>query len=217
MSAPTLGRIVNHRELALAALTEHFRGKPNIAALLGSFSDRVQELEHVIWDVLESRTLTWVSGYQVPWIGGEGADTLVDAQGEQLDLIGALIGKKRDGRTDAAYQQVLRVELLVKRSRGLPEDLIAIARAILTLDGGPIYYSEGYPANVTISFNPGTILDDYQVFERAKAAGVRILVATGVAPNAMLTGWDNEPSLTIPSGMGWDLDPTGDPVMGYDV
>ena len=193
MSNPNLGRIKNHLEVVLSRLTSAYKGKFVIESFLKAWTQQLDQLENAIQDVMQRRVLTWEAGFEVPWVGKEGADILQDAEGDQLDLIGGLIGEPRRGRTDDEYIAILRVVHLILKSNGTPEDLLAIARAISV--GNPYSYSESYPATALLSLNPGVVLPSYSFLARAKPAGVALAMTIGLSSRTMRWAYPPEPSL----------------------
>jgi len=115
-----------HLEEALAQLAEQFKRKPNVEALLAAFVAQVQELEGVLFDLMEDRAI----------------DT---AAGIQLDGLGIIINEERQGRDDSAYRQAIRARVMLNTSSGTPEDIIEIARAVL--GNVEIEIIEAYPAH----------------------------------------------------------------------
>jgi len=115
-----------HLEEALAQLAEQFKRKPNVEALLAAFVAQVQELEGVLFDLMEDRAI----------------DT---AAGIQLDGLGIIVNEERQGRDDSAYRQAIRARVVLNTSSGTPEDIIEIARAVL--GDLEIEIQESYPAH----------------------------------------------------------------------
>lgn len=179
-------RIKTHVAQAEATLTSRYREKPNTLAMLRAFVRRVQELEEAIWDVIEGRLLVASVGQKVPWDNGAGADTLVDAQGAQLDMLGALVGEARIGRADSVYATAIRLRLRIARSSGTPNDLIEIAK--LSYPGAEVVYIDSIPAEtgflpaqarISIAPTDGSVAAQLR---RAKPAGVALEVLEGVNP-----------------------------------
>lgn len=115
--------ITNHVELAKDRLREQYKNKPFISALIQSWGDQVQELEQVLYDLSTLRTIT-------------------DGFGIQLDLIGELLDKPRDGRSDADYKIVLLAKIAQNISRGTSEDVIGVFK-ILT-SSSFVQFGDGY-------------------------------------------------------------------------
>lgn len=98
-----------HVETARALLIEQFKNRAVLQGFLDCLSRRVQDVENVLWDVIDKRVL----------------DTAVDAQ---LDTLGLLVGEKRLERTDAEYRGAIRLRICVNRSKGRIIDVIDVAK-----------------------------------------------------------------------------------------
>ena len=71
---------------------------------------------------------------------------LDSATGIRLDVLGRMLRVKRQGRLDDEYRRALRTEILVLRSDGTPETLLAITRAYLGIDVGHLLLTAYPPA-----------------------------------------------------------------------
>lgn len=142
----------------VALLLEQFRGRARLEALLCSYLERISELELAIVEVRNLRDLD-------------------SAAGEQLDVIGRIVGESREGRTDDDYRRFLRVRILINKSTGTPEELIAAA--VLVTQPDAIELVESFPAFVTVTaFAGGAVADGgkvNEVLQLMKPAGVGLL------------------------------------------
>ncbi len=116
--------ITDFTEPALELLTQRFKGKPVITGLLSSLTAKVEDLEAVLWDVINKRLIT------------------NNPVGDQLDQLGAIVGEKRDSRSDADYFPAVQVRIKVNRSQGRAEDVLQVAHLLFT---GTWTYAE-FPA-----------------------------------------------------------------------
>lgn len=139
-------------------LLYQFRDAQRINDFVSAFLDQIQEIENAVWQLYVLRSLS-------------------TAEGVQLDGLGDLVGEHRNDRTDAAYRLSIQVRILVNRSDGQMEQLIAIAVLFL---GEPVVVqtSEYYPAVVYIEIRSdiGTA-DPFELFsllKLARAAGVAL-------------------------------------------
>src|SRR4051812_25120763 len=145
----------DHASRGIARLIDRYR-KPRTSALLGSWLDEVQEAEAALWQLLVERLLE-------------------TAEGDQLDVLGRIVGEPRRGRDDDTYRVWISARNLVSRSSGRTVELLTIARQLVPL---PIELTleEYYPAAFVMRFGAGLELDaGYQVafmLRQAKAAGV---------------------------------------------
>lgn len=115
----------NHASEGAALLTDHYKSKPVITGILKSLMASVQEIEGVLWDVIESHYLA------TPPVG------------DQLDQIGTVVGEARNGLDDADYLELVRLKIRVNRSQGLSRDVIDVG--VMIRHGGAIRYVEQGP------------------------------------------------------------------------
>lgn len=94
-------------EFALSALPAPFQGKPRIASILASVTNRVQDLETVAYEIITLRLIE-------------------SATGIYLDRLGRIVGEPRYGRVDSDYRLGIRGRILANRSNGKHEELRAI-------------------------------------------------------------------------------------------
>jgi len=103
------------------------------------------------------------------------------AIGVQLDLIGKLLGTPRVGLSDEPYRLRLRVEILVLRSNGHPDDLIAILLAALPA-GDAFSYAEFDFATtyvtVRAALDAAVAAGIVGYLKRAKSLGTRVLLVS---------------------------------------
>lgn len=102
----------NHVSEGLARLIATLRKPTSVSALLQAFLERVQDLENDIADVRD----------------GLNVDTAADYQ---LDILGAIVGEPREGRTDAAYRIRIKARIRINRSNGHPDEVLEIMTSIL--------------------------------------------------------------------------------------
>lgn len=104
-----------------------FQGKPYLLNLLETIGEGAQWLEDAADDVF--------------WL------LHVDhASGVQLDKIGALVDRSRDGLSDADYRNAIKVEARTLLSTGSADDMLELARAFMG-PGRTLSYHERYPAS----------------------------------------------------------------------
>ncbi len=122
----TIEQTTDHVAEALENLLEQFKGKPTLAKVLTTYVDQIQDLENTAFGVYFGRMLS-------------------NAEGEQLDGLGDIVGEPRDGKTDAEYRIAIAVRILINKSGATPEDVIAIVDAA-TEGAFEIKYREYDPA-----------------------------------------------------------------------
>lgn len=97
-----------HVAVGLKLLIEQFRNTTTLPKFLAVYLRRFQDLENVTWDVINKRLL----GVAV---------------GNQLDMLGDLVGEPRLGRNDTDYRSAVTLRIRVNRSQGRAEDVIDVA------------------------------------------------------------------------------------------
>lgn len=138
----------------LAKLIGQFQDKTNIRELLGAFLKQVQDLEVAAFQVLLNTVLT-------------------TSVGEQLDVIGRIIGEARQGRNDADYKIALAARILLNIGSGTIEDVLGIVDA-MTAGAFTSVLTEGFPASFDVTIDEiitgGAQIGKFVIL--AKAAGV---------------------------------------------
>lgn len=148
-------RELNHLGSGLAKLLSQFQNKPNIAGVLQSYLNRIQEWEDAIWEVIYKRNID----------NGEGA---------QLDIIGRIVLRGRGLLNDDNYRIALRCQIRINKSCGTPEDMIDVAQLSQV---GPFTFDEYYPATEIIDLTDPVDFDLdvlWSNLHQAKAGGVRL-------------------------------------------
>lgn len=149
-------QITTHGALALARLATQYRGKPLISALLNCFAPQVQQIEDMLFGVL--------LGFRL--------DT--PAVGEQLDVIGRVVGQDRESADDAEYKLRIAARIRANLSTGAAEDLYTVFGILLP--GITLSIVPQYPASFimdALEEIDGDLVPLYrQFFSDTKAAGV---------------------------------------------
>jgi len=165
----TLEYVPDHVTRAVARLIERYR-KPRTSALLGSWVSELQAVEDAYWQLYTERHLATASG-------------------ATLDLLGEIVGQPRDGRDDETYRLWISARVLVQRSSGTTEQIIAIADKLA--GGNTVILREYFPASFILdmgALDSHTGLQIAQLIVPAKAAGVRFLATwSNVAWPAVFT------------------------------
>lgn len=165
VSSADNGEIVLHTTLALSRLIERWKAEahPNLAALLASYTDQIQELEGVVWDVIVARLPDY-------------------AEGAQLDALGRLVGQRREGLGDAAYRAHIKARVRTNQSFGRSQDVIAMLKLITA---SAFHLREASRAAFVISFDapPENTSLGHEIpalVKQTRAAGVGTLVTMPV-------------------------------------
>jgi hypothetical protein len=136
MAVPT--PITDHVAAAIARLISQFRSpKPVLHGMMESYVEQLQELEDVLWDVINHRLLDPAPG------------ETVGAEGVQIDVLGKIVGQPRLGLTDVAYLLAIKLKIRVNRSRGSNVDLLEILRLAMPLPKAFNYREEFINASYT--------------------------------------------------------------------
>jgi hypothetical protein len=168
----TYGHSPDHVERSILQLIEVFR-KPRNQEWLRTSVGQVQEIEDALWQLFNAFDLET----------GEGA---------VLDLIGNLLGERRDGRLDPDFRAALRARILVNQSDGHLESMLAVLVALVPSLAGSddVLVSELYPAGVHFEIlaaldgvEPATIA---RMLRQAKPAGVKLSLTVGDTAETMI-------------------------------
>lgn len=149
-----------HVDQGLALLITQLVNKPNFAALLTVFLDKVQELESVYMAIQTERELD-------------------NAEGVQLDVLGSIVGVSRELRDDETYRLVIRAQIRANFATGVPADLFDVFEILLGGEAS-IEIREYPPAAFTadVGRDSGAALSVAQAYEivrlfrRLRAGGV---------------------------------------------
>lgn len=125
---------------------------------------------------------------------------LATAVGNQLDVLGRIVGLARNGLDDDTYRIYLGAQIVTLRSQGDVETLIKVAVLIVNdPTNTTIVVTRDGTATIRIRVSSTVgIADDLAAillsFERqATAAGVRLIIQWGEVPDAQLFRFDSGP------------------------
>jgi len=154
--------ISDHEDQAIARLVTQFRGEEYIEGIVASLVSEIQSLEDVFEELATERDV-------------------MNAVGEQLDLLGDLVGESRNGRDDGEYRIGIFIRIGSNVSHGTPEDLLAILILATGSDWGRIV--ELFPAAFNLYCEDfGSIVgeDLYDIIYRTAPAAIgSTLIVTG--------------------------------------
>lgn len=159
-----------------ALLPEQYKDAENLNKILLVFSSAFDELKAVNEDLKNILSID-------------------DNEGAQLDLIGDIIGEKRNGREDPDYKIGLKFKIFKNTSRGFVDDIVRALKFITEAD--LVIYSDNPPASYTIYTNGETLPSDlHSMIDKLSAAGVSVIVyaSDGEVPfimNEIITVQDN--------------------------
>lgn len=158
--------ITDHVAQALSRLAQQYRGKPRLAGMVAVLGKQVQEIEDMLFSILD--------------------ETVDLAVGAQLDVLGRIVGEERLGDGDDDYRLRIKAGILLNVSSGAPEELLAIFRLLTSgLPGATVQIEEQYPAALVIRVlkvairSPSTYAG---ILQAAKDGGVRALLEFSGGP-----------------------------------
>jgi len=159
-------------EQGLLLLIEQYKESPIFQQWLRSYLQQVQELQDATWEVIEERYL----------------DVAV---GVQLDILGEIVGLRREGLSDTLYRDALFLQIRINRSFGTPVDVLEITRLFLGPGFPTIGYEEHKPATIILIFLQNLTANERFTLFRGlfdtKAAGVRLLIRETSDPDTAFT------------------------------
>lgn len=152
----SLTQETQHVEKGLARLLTKWRDKPRYVAFITIILKRIQHIDDVIWDLF---THSWLD----------------NAEGEQLNKLGAIVGELRKGRSDDVYRVYVKARIATNRSNGKIADTLKVARLILEA-GAELHYIPEYPAayKVTVTDTAVAAKDLSAILNGVRPAGVQL-------------------------------------------
>lgn len=149
--------ITDHIEQAKDRLREQYKNKPYIVGLITAWVGQIQELEQVLNDLGSKRAIN-------------------TAEGIQLDLIGELLNRPRDGRSDADYRILLLAKIAKNVSQGTPEDVITVFKILSA--SSRVQLGDGHVGEIYLLADHALTQDDVNFLMRemlfVDSAGVRL-------------------------------------------
>jgi len=158
-----------------------FRNKTYWTKLLTVVAAPFQQIEDAFQDLLLLRYLS-------------------SAFGVQLDIIGEIVGLKRQGRDDSGYLIRLRARILLIRSSGTLPQIFKILRAVFSTKA--YRYHSWHPAGFVVDVRSATTVADADelagLISSAKAAGVRANMTYSTVDESATFYWNGTTS------QGWN-------------
>lgn len=156
MSA-ALPKVLDHADQGVARLLTQYRRRPLIDAWARAYLNQVQKLEDACWEVIIARFID-------------------SAVGDQLDMIGRIVGELRHDRIDVTYRVFIRARIRINRSKGNTKDVLDVLNIITA---APLFFREYQPACLFIQLNQ--IADEdvvllYGQLRDTKAGGVKLVL-----------------------------------------
>jgi Protein of unknown function (DUF2612) len=145
----------DRKSTALALQVDYFKDKANWGKLLQSYAVEFQAIEDM-WSALQTQR------------------DIDNGSGEQLDVIGRIVGQPRAGFADPAYRLRLKARILLNKCSGTIEEIYAIF-VLLTAGANTFWLEQVFPASLVLHIlEPTTpdITDLAAILQQAKDAGV---------------------------------------------
>lgn len=151
-------QIDDHGARMVSRLAEQYKGKPLIEALLATIAPQVQQVEDMLFGVL--------LGYRLE----------ASASGEQLDVLGRVVGQDREAADDAEYRLRIAARIRANVSTGSAESIYRVFSILLPAPDNTLAITPHYPASFVLdvfgAIDP-TLVSLYSRFlADSKAAGV---------------------------------------------
>lgn len=146
---------INHVEESLTRLISQWQDKPVIVGLLTSYMNQFNDLETAYFQLLQNRSI-------------------YDAEGINLDIIGALFDVDRSGRNDSDYRAAILLKISQLQVDGTTEVFLNALRNIG--DTNLVDFWEHYDADVHAYMGAGVNSKTYSQVENTVPAGVNIRV-----------------------------------------
>ena len=147
--------IKDHVEEGEDLLLSQWEDSPNIRGLLKSYIENLQLVEDALFQLLNERGL-------------------YTAIGEQLDVLGRILGEPRKAKTDEAYRVALVGRATANNSDGSTEDVMRTLKAVTQAVN--ITFFEHYPASVHYYADSGVSNGIIEALDRASSAGINTRV-----------------------------------------
>jgi hypothetical protein len=173
--------------------------KPLLQALLASRLRGLQMAEDALWEVVDYRNLD-------------------DGFGVILDSLGRIVGRGRDGQSDADFKISIQIQIIQNRASGVTSEYLAIGELLqpgagwAVIDQPPASFL--IVAGTTIT-DPARAAREFEAI-RALGTGMTLLVPPPAPSAALRWGWSGDAGIGIP-GAGWSSDDTVGGRAGYTL
>lgn len=155
--------VLGDSEISTAAsetyrLAQYIKGKPNMEAILDALGVQAEDLAVAFSELNVDRRVS-------------------AAFGQQLDVLGAIVGEAREGDADDDYRARISAKILINNSSGGPEELYAIFDWVRPA-GTVMQIQPWFPAGFVFLLS-GAVVSEAEatrlssILRRSRAAGVR--------------------------------------------
>lgn len=165
----------------------------NVRKLVTAFAAPVQDIEDALQQLLVQRTVT-------------------TAEGEQLNVLGRLVGQPRNAMSDDDFRRMIRARISVNRSKGTIADVLKVANLVIDDTGAYLHVNNTGEASLVLSVED--VVSDWDVMQLViqmlrdtVAGGVRIVLEFALSAPADLFAFDTyTPGGSTHKGWGSTLD-----------
>lgn len=170
-------------------LTSKHAGKPVIEGLLRALLKPAEALEALTFEVIEKRRLDV-------------------AEGVQLDVIGAIVGEAREGRSDEDYRAAIRLRIRINRSKGRTRDVLDVTALSLGPTGWT-YRDVELAAFIVTAYELGAPVAKAlrAALAKTRAAGTQGVFVTSTWPLAQNFSYGDTEAGGVGTGMPDESDP----------
>jgi hypothetical protein len=134
--------IKNQVEEGLGKLMTQWKDKPVVVGLLTSYLENVQQVEDVLFDLLEKRSLE-------------------TAVGVYLDALGLLVGELRKGKLDDEYRRAVKLRIAINKSDGTEPVIRELIKELTNAD--IVNIVDTYPAAVSLLLEGEDVFVDQEL------------------------------------------------------
>ena len=159
-----ISKVEEHSTRVLKELPEQFKNKPNLEKFLKVFTEEMDEIEGMFYDLLFERGLS-------------------NAVGKQLDVIGEIVKEPRQGRDDTTYKAAILLRIGFNTANSTEDSVIGLLSSLFQTDN--LFIQEDFPANLIINgvCHRGYSRDEIADFHKVVAAGVGVIRANLTTEN----------------------------------
>lgn len=165
-------KIDNHEEQALARLVEQFKHKESIRKFFAPFVTQTQALEDASFQLFTLRNID-------------------SSEGVNLDIIGKIVGERRQGVSDPIYRLRIRARIRANLSSGTVENIYSVFRALFGPSppvGLQYLWQDTFPAGFIITLaniviDPTELPVFVQFLKDSRGGGIEAHLVTQPTPD----------------------------------
>lgn len=180
-------KILTHLTDGLARLMQQYKGQPNITGILKVYLRRWQAMEDLIYQLLSTFDIA-------------------SATGNQLDVIGGMVGEIRQTSDDEIYRALIYLRIFRQRMTGTVPNVIKLYKSITKAER--VEYTPSYPAGFSVNaINPTGTLSGTLIRSI-------MLTMVGAGIEAELLQSTADPAFVFEGGDGEGFGDVNDPATG---